>query len=237
MTESTHPSATSPVDHRLRRRTTSDDVVAALRSAILAGEFTDGDELNQVTLAKRFGVSRVPVREALRQLQAEGLVHSVAHMRTTVRGLDVDRVLEVLDVRILVEGYLLAKAASNMDDDAVSRLEQLVDAMDTAEDQDTWLELNREFHTALYAASKAEFVQELADQLQRRIQRYVHMRSDAGVDRHEEANIEHRRIVDALRRGDVDRATLELELHIAHTRDRVVRMFAEKERSTETNGG
>src|SRR4051794_22192488 len=61
------------------RRTASDEVADTLRGAIINGQFDDGQELNQVELARHFGVSRVPVREALRRLQAEGLVTAEAH--------------------------------------------------------------------------------------------------------------------------------------------------------------
>ena len=77
------------------RRTTSDQIADVIREAILAGEFDDGEELNQVALAKHFHVSRVPLREALRQLQAEGLVTAKAHQRAVVSSLSVDRVLEI----------------------------------------------------------------------------------------------------------------------------------------------
>jgi DNA-binding GntR family transcriptional regulator len=73
-----------PLPELTDRRTTSDQIADTLREAILTGEFDDGEELNQVALAKHFNVSRVPIREALRQLQAEGLVTAKAHQRTVV---------------------------------------------------------------------------------------------------------------------------------------------------------
>lgn len=107
------------VDPALRsRRTTSDYVAEALRAAILAGRFEDGQELNQVELADHFGVSRVPVREALRQLQAEGLIEAQAHRRAVVTGFSPERILEMFELRMLLEGFLLEKAAPNIDGDA-----------------------------------------------------------------------------------------------------------------------
>jgi DNA-binding GntR family transcriptional regulator len=228
MTDTAEPS------HRaLERRTMSDSVVDALRDAILDGQFTDGEELNQVALARQFGVSRVPIREALRQLQAEGLVRAAPHMRAVVQGLTLDRVLEVLDLRIMIEGYLLGRAVPLMTDADLDRLDELNRRMAVAPDQQNWLRYNQEFHQALYEPSGAEFALELARQMRGRIHRYVKMRSRSGVERDDEANAEHERITEAVRRGDVERAKLELELHIAHTRDRVVEIFEE----IETEGG
>src|ERR1700754_2335876 len=103
-------------DPNLReRRTTTDYLASALRVAIYDGQFEDNEELNQVELAEFFGVSRVPVREALRQLQAEGLVQSIAHHRTIVSGMSLAEITEAIDMRASLETLLLRKAAINFD--------------------------------------------------------------------------------------------------------------------------
>ncbi len=214
-----------PFASQLRRRTTSDDIVDALREAISQGQFEDGEELNQVTLARSFGVSRVPVREALRQLQAEGLVSSQAHMRTVVTGLSLDRVLEVLDLRAMLETYLLEKAADKLSATDLEDLHSLCADMDAAADHQQWLACNKAFHELLYSHSGAELARELARQLAVRVERYLHMRRDSGVQRTQEANAEHRRILAAVERGAIAEARAELEAHIAHTRDHVVQLF------------
>src|SRR5579859_3385634 len=102
-------------DPRLRdRKTITDYLAAALRTAIYDGQFADQEELNQVELAAFFGTSRVPIREALRQLQAEGLVQSIAHHRTVVTGLSLPELLEAVAMRAVLEAYLLRKAAPKM---------------------------------------------------------------------------------------------------------------------------
>src|SRR4051794_19531937 len=134
--------ALAPGAGEFLRRTTSDDVADALRDAIVRGDFQDGEELNQVALAKHFGVSRVPVREALRQLQAEGLISAKAHMRAVVTALTTERIAEVLDLRILVESYLLRRAAGRLTPSDLAGLRQLCDQMEGTEDHEAWLELN-----------------------------------------------------------------------------------------------
>lgn len=215
----------------LARRTTSDDIADALRDAIARGDFEDGEELNQVALARHFGVSRVPVREALRQLQAEGLISAKAHMRAVVTALTVDRVAEVLDLRIRVESYLLSRAAARIGEAELAELHELCDRMEQVEDHQEWLQLNKDFHAQLYAHSGAELALDLSRQLSARVQRYLQVGHADGVHRNAEANAEHRRILDALAADDPERACGELETHVGRTRARIVELLERRGRS------
>lgn len=207
------------------RRTTADGVADILREAILTGQFRDGDELNQVHLAQRYGVSRVPLREALQRLQAEGLVESRAHQRAVVSGLTLERVLEVIDIRLLLEVYLMERAVEAITDEQITELRRICSEMEKTEDHTEWLHRNRDFHDVIYAASRAPVALELSGQMGARVGRYLHMWSDSGIQRREEADNEHRRIVDALAARDVRRARLELEVHIMHTREEIISLF------------
>jgi len=219
------------------RRTTSDAIVDVLRDAILTGGFGDGEELNQVGLAKHFGVSRVPIREALRQLQAEGLVSSRAHQRTTVTALSLERVSEILDLRAVLETHLLQLAAPSIGGAELAQLEELCALMDGDQDHATWLDRNRAFHQALYGGSGADFTMELVESLARRIERYLHLATQGGnLERSWEANSEHHAILGRLQAGDVDGACRELRTHIAHTRDHVVAVFATREAEADPGG-
>ncbi|MEU7766722.1 GntR family transcriptional regulator [Nocardia sp. NPDC049190] len=213
-----------------QRRTTSDDVADALREAILQGRFEDGQELNQVAIAKHYGISRVPLREALRQLQAEGLVSARAHQRTVVVGLTVDRALEMIDIRIMLECYLLERALPHITAERIAELRTICDEMDHVTDHFEWLRRNREFHDKLYAPSEASFALEMSNQLSSRIGRYLYMWSGSGVERSTEAGNEHRRILDAVAQRDARRAKLELEFHLMRTRENIIKLF-------ETEGG
>lgn len=214
--------ALAPGAGELSRRTTSDDVADALRNAIVRGDFEDGEELNQVALAKHFGVSRVPVREALRQLQAEGLISAKAHMRAVVTALTKERVAEVLDLRTLIESYLLRRAVEHLAESDVIALRALCDEMEATDDHDSWLGLNSEFHARLYAAAHADLALDLAQRLAARVQRYLRMGRGAGVKRNQEANAEHRQILEAAATGEVDEACRLLEGHIGGTRKRIL---------------
>ena len=202
------------------RRTTTDHVADALRQAIVTGELPDGTELNQVELARHFNISRVPLREALRRLEAEGLISAAAHRRAMVIGLDVRRVAEVFDLRKLLEGELLAHAAAHIDEAALDGLRRLCDEMDATDDHERWLERNARFHQQLYVPAARPTTLELAEGLRHRVERYL--RGSGGLDRAQEAGREHRRIVDALAAGDSSRARAELEAHVGRTAERAI---------------
>lgn len=213
-------------NHRLQRRTTSDTVADELRAAIVRGDYQDGMELNQVDLAREFGVSRVPIREALRQLKAEGLISSEPHMRAAVVGHTLERVLEILELRTLLEGHLLARSAARMTPDDLAELRTMCTKMTRVRAHDDWLELNTQFHDRLYSHADAPVTSDVTHQLTLRVQRYVRMVRSNGRKRAAEANAEHAVILDAIERGDIAAARAELETHIQHTADEVRSIFA-----------
>jgi DNA-binding GntR family transcriptional regulator len=221
-----------PVSQELQvRRTTPDYIADVLREAIYEGTLEDGAILNQVAVAEHFGVSRVPVREAMRQLQAEGLVSAEAHRRPMVRGLTLERVLEIFDLRAMTEGYLVEKAIPRLDPATFAKLAALTRRMHEPLDHNQWLSLNAEFHQTLYEPSGALTALELASQLRGRAERYLRMWSEGqGVRRTDEATREHERILDYAENGDVVSARREVEQHILHTRDEVARMYRNRGR-------
>src|SRR3974390_951979 len=107
------------------RRTASEAVAESLRSAIRSGQLEDGAELNQVALAEHFGVSRVPVREAMRQLQAEGWITARPHHRAVVQALSPERILEMIELRVLLEAHLMIKSIPKVGEQRLARLERL----------------------------------------------------------------------------------------------------------------
>lgn len=212
-----------------KRRITADYVADALREAIDSGALPDGAVLNQVAIAERFGVSRVPVREAMRQLQAEGIISAEAHRRAVVRGLSVERLMEVYDIRALLEGYMMERATPQIDEARLKRLEQLEADMRKVTDHARWLKLNARFHTMLYEPSGCVAAMEMAEQLRARAERYVNLWTGGrGMQRNEEAGREHRRILDHVARKDAAAARAEVEHHIAHTRDRLVGIYTKQ---------
>lgn len=202
------------------RRTASDEVADTLREAIITGQFEDGQELNQVELARHFGVSRVPVREALRRLEAEGLVSAVAHMRVVVPALDRGLISDTFEIRALLEGFLLERAAANIGADELAELHEMCDAMDRVKSRDIWLERNADFHHRLLAPANVPTAMAIVERLTHQVERYT--RRTGGVLRTEQAGREHREIIEALERNSVKGAIAALKRHILSTRDAVI---------------
>jgi DNA-binding GntR family transcriptional regulator len=159
----------------------------------------------------------------MRQLQAEGLIASRAHRLAVVRGLDLERLEEVYDLRALLEGFLIERAVPYIDEATLAEVRAIDKEMRTETDHGAWLELNARFHRRLYEPSGAETTLELIDQLRMRAERYVRLWSrGVGVHRPAEAGREHAQILKLVAAGDAAGARKALELHIQHTRDRLV---------------
>jgi DNA-binding GntR family transcriptional regulator len=201
------------------RRSFSENIAIWLRDAIRSGELADGSELNQIALADRFGVSRVPVREAMRQLQAEGWIDAKRHQRAVVRGISRERILEILELRAVIETFLIEKAVATIAPADLQRLAALCDEMDATADHQHWLELNQTFHSALYASANSVTATELLEQLGAQVERYIRSHGEH-ISREGEADAEHRAILAAAGRRDVAEARRLVQLHISHTTQR-----------------
>lgn len=227
----TAPSAPTTLSRLKGRRTTTSAYVAdRLRAAIQSGTLQDGMELNQVALAQQFGVSRVPVREALSALEAEGWVKSRAHYRAVVHALSPDRVAQIFEVRTLLEAHLIGRAARNIDAARLQDLRAMCDAMDRIRNHDKWVQINRKFHRALLESAKAEAILDLVEQMTAQVERYLRLRG-AGPMREGQAGAEHRAILAAVSRGDVRQARSLIRSHINRTRDLVLSAIRESLKS------
>lgn len=203
------------------RRTTSEHVAEALRAAIRSGALPDGSSLNQVALAEHFGVSRVPVREAMRQLQAEGWISARPHHRAVVLALSRERIAESFDLRALLEAHLVEKSIARTSPQHLARLERLCAEMEAAVDHRQWLALNRAFHRELYEPSGATTTIALVDQLGAHVERYVRAHGE-DVAREAEAAAEHREILRCVESGRTAQAQRLIRQHVEHTRRRVL---------------
>ncbi|HEY4276995.1 MAG TPA: GntR family transcriptional regulator [Conexibacter sp.] len=205
------------------RGITADYVAEGLRNAIQAGDLPDDSVLNQAAIAAHFGVSRVPVREAMRQLQAEGLIEARAHHLSVVSGLSLDAIEQLYDIRALIEGHLIEAATPHVDARAIARLRRLERRMRSERNHSRWLEMNAEFHRTLNSASGNLVGLQLVDQLKSRAERYVRMWSGGeGVHRPREAGGEHVEILDLVAKGDAAGAKDAVERHIRRTGRRLV---------------
>lgn len=197
------------------RKTTTDHIASALRTAIHDGQFADGEELNQVELAQYFNVSRVPIREALRQLQAEGLVRIVAHRKTLVVGLSLDEIVELMEMRAVLEARLVRTCAPRLDAPTLARLTELCDEMDALSDYGSrWVIKNWEFHQALYAPGSRAMI-DMVERIHIKLERYTRQSGTEG--RRREAAGEHRDIVRLIEAKDYAGAAERMLEHVLHT--------------------
>lgn len=134
-------------------RTAGQSAAIAIRRRILSGNLAPGAPLNQNDLAVELGMSRIPIRDALRLLAAEGLVQLRAHATASVTPLSLDDLEELYELRLALEPSLCRIAAPHLTAADLLELEEKLDEMGTLTDPDRWPALNNEFHHILYGRS------------------------------------------------------------------------------------
>jgi len=197
-------------------QTTSAAVTQLLRQALDAGRWHQGHPLRQEEIATELGVSRVPVREALFQLQAEGLVHVVPNKGVFVRQMSAAQLSELFHLRRLVEVDVLRAAVPRHDRDTINRLETVQAALDKVRAVADWVAGDREFHEALYAPADRPESMTIVRRLRFVVDRYYFARLKPSTRTHEWHD-EHHALIRAVRRGDPDSAARQLTAHLAHT--------------------
>ena len=195
---------------------TADTVTAALRDLILKGSLGVGVQLKQEALAQRFGVSRIPVREALRRLQAEGLIEHTAHQGSVVATKSIPELLEILDIRIGLETRALKLAVPNMTRADLAAATEILRRYDASDSPREWTELNLAFHLALYRPSGRPRLVKMIEEIVRGAS--IHLRThQSSIVGRKSSQTEHRALLRACTRGDVEQAVRLLEEHIQHT--------------------
>jgi DNA-binding GntR family transcriptional regulator len=206
---------------RPRTANTPDWIAGALRKAILIGEFKSGQPLPQDEIAAQFGVSKIPIREALLQLRAEGLVTFYPNRGAVVSALSAEEVDEIYSMRIALETLALRRAIPNFDKAGLIRAESLITIMDAERNALKWSELNWEFHAALYQPCNLPRLLDVIRALHANVQRYV-VNYLTSTDYHTEAQRQHRVILKAVQRGNADAAAEQLARHLAQASDKMV---------------
>jgi DNA-binding GntR family transcriptional regulator len=198
-------------------------VADELRRLILEGEFQPGKRIGQEMLAERFGASRMPVREALRILEAEGLVSIVPHSGAWVSKLDAFEFDQTYKLREVVEPLAIRESIPNLTDLQIDRMSQLVeDIKATAgprRDIEGFLRLDREFHLLTYAGVQYQVLTDLVLRQWNTTQHYRRVLvQHQTTDDVTATNLDHDLILDSIRRRDPDAAEAMIKLHIQRTR-------------------
>jgi DNA-binding GntR family transcriptional regulator len=195
----------------------TDDVYERVRTAILDGELAPGAVMSQVALAEDLGVSRTPLREALRMLQSERLVEAEPNRRVRVAQMSPDDLEELCVVRVTLEAEALRLAVPLMTSEDFARLEGYMAEMAhyaQAKDYRRWVNPHKRFHRAL-TEHAGERVNDLLDQLFDHAERYRRLHIGHGPSAWATAG--HREILDACKEGDRDRSAGLLASHLGRT--------------------
>ena len=201
-------------DHSLRGR-----VFQKIREDILTGVYKEYDELREVSIGEELGVSRTPVREALRQLELEGLVTIVPNKGAYVTGITPQDVHDIYKIRSLLEGLCARWATEHITGRQIEELEEIILLSEfhlrkkSAEQAEQVSELDGKFHKVLYEASNSRILEHVLSDFHKYVQ-MARMMSVGAKDRAERSIEEHRDILKAIKDKDPDKAEWLANQHI-----------------------
>ncbi|WOH63723.1 GntR family transcriptional regulator [Bradyrhizobium sp. BWA-3-5] len=195
----------------------ADQIREQLRREILDGQYEAGEQLRQEELADKFGTSRIPVREALRQLEAEGLIALHPNRGAVVASLSWEDINELMEIRIALECRALRLAVPNMIENDFEVAERLLRSYDEQKDPKKWGLMNWQFHESLYAPCNFPKLLSMVELNYGHVSLFVRTQVSLATGK-EQPQKEHYAILEACRNDDVDRAVKLLEDHIVRTK-------------------
>jgi len=209
----------------LRNQSRSEFVFARLRDAIWEGRFTGGERIPEEEIAHLLGVSRTPVREALRRLQERGLITVGAGRSLVVAELSQSQVLELYAMRELLEGSAARFAARHANEAEIDLLNRVLDELEKhGEDARALISLNRRFHRTICEAAHNRYLIQTLDGMHDALA-LLHSNTFRVPNRRSLSDTEHRRIVQAIARRDADEAEQAARDHVRQAQR--TRMLAE----------
>ncbi len=215
-----------PRTRAIPRQSLPEVITNDLRERILSGEMIEGETIRQEALAEDYDVSRMPIREALKRLDAEGLVQLTNNRGASVTTHSLSEIGEIFDLRILLEVDLFRRSIPQMTDSDFATCEQLLDDMEKsyeAYDVGRWGSLNYEYHRALYAAADRGITNEILQRVNLQSDRYVRMHLSV-MEQREPAKKDHRLLLSLAQKGQVDAACELLTNHIQRTKEQLLAM-------------
>jgi DNA-binding GntR family transcriptional regulator len=198
-------------------RTTQANVTEYLRSAILSGELPPGTRLVQADLAEVLSVSVTPIREALRELNTEGLIDLDAFRGAVVHTPTLSELEDIYEVRAALLPLNTRKGIQRIHPQDLEQASALLDQMEAETDRTQWVQLNRQFHELLYRASSNTRSTEILQRLSDIAAVYINLALADKSFHRDTSNREHRLILDAYRSQDADRAISIMLSHINTT--------------------
>jgi len=208
----------------------NESIADSLRADILRGNLKSGQALKQDEIAAQFGISKIPVREALIQLKAEGLVNFYPNRGAFVSELSAAEADEIYVMRIALETAVLARAIPNLTVAHLKHAEEILNAIDQEENIAKWGELNWKFHATLYSLASLPRLMDTIKALHTNIARYLVLYL-AGMAYQKKSQKEHRAILAACRHGETEKAVTYLEDHLRNASNQLV-AFLNKQKTS-----
>jgi DNA-binding GntR family transcriptional regulator len=213
----------STAHQRIARRPLHEEVAVRLRDMIIEGTLAPGTKVNELLLCERLGVSRTPLREAIRTLASEGLIDLLPGRGAVVRRLSAADVVDMLQALKVIEPGAAALGCVNADAAAIAAVEEMHARMLTlyaAGERLAYYKLNQDIHTALVALAGNATLVEIHTMLQARLKR-IRFIGNREPDKWAGAVADHERIMAALRQRDAAELRAAIEAHLDHTWERV----------------
>jgi len=217
------------VDRGIMRLSLPEAVAESLQQRILAGEFKEGDTLVQETLAAEYKVSRMPIREALRQLEATGLVAMQLHKGAVVTSLPLEQIGELFDLRALLEADLLTRSLPKMKRSHLEQARAILHQLEEAyrlQQVSRWGELNWQFHRSLYIAADRIQTLSLVQLVNIQTDRYIRLQLLL-TGAIKEAKTDHRKLLRLCVAGRVGPTVSFLQTHIRGAGAHLLRVLSE----------
>lgn len=189
-------------------------IADAIRSSILRGHFRPGDKLDQQEIADELALSRIPVREALRTLEAEGMIIMRPNRGAVVAEGTVKELSELYFIRGVLEGAAAERAAGHMDEKRLEEMKSIIEAANRTNELNELLSLNNDFHMTLYGAFPQPIMAELIQQMGNKVAPYNRMYLDLAGSNKAAAWDDHRRIYEACKSRDPELAKIETQRHL-----------------------
>jgi DNA-binding GntR family transcriptional regulator len=159
----------------VKQTTIQNSVYEELLKAILSGRIPPGERVTMEGLAQLLDVSLMPVRIALQKLEAGGFLSIGKNRRISIAGLSPENLLEILEIRLMLEGHAADKACQFRSEESLRRLEDLYTQCVKAKDENDYLRANREFHMTIYTEANMPILKEVIESLWNRFSPYLHI--------------------------------------------------------------
>jgi DNA-binding GntR family transcriptional regulator len=208
--------------------TAAERVAAQLRAEILQGDLAPGSRLSQQSIAERFGVSRIPVRDALQILAGEGLVRPMSNATAAVTGMSVAELQELYELREAVEPLATHIAVPNVGRADLLTMRKQLEIMEEHADTHTWLAANADFHAAVYKRANRPRMIELVERLRGLTDRYLYVHLEV-IGQTEHLVSEHLDILAAVESGDAALAARLVREHLATSHDFILTYLMESQ--------